>query len=97
LRLVDILKITETQARVLRAIAYYEVKSNQKGATQYTCSNKVSKKYRVSGSTFNDSIKKLQKGNVIIERNPEFESEKIPQYNQKTVKNPESQSRNTVV
>jgi len=36
--------------------------------------------------------RKLGKGNVIIERNPEFESEKIPQYNQKTVKNPESQA-----
>jgi len=36
--------------------------------------------------------RKLGKGNMIIERNPEFESEKIPQYNQKTVKNPESQA-----
>ncbi len=36
--------------------------------------------------------RKLGKGNMIIERNPEFKSEKIHQYNQKTVKNPESQA-----
>lgn len=65
--LADILNITEAQARVLRAIAYYEAKSEQKGATQYTCSKKVPNKYHVSGSTFNDNIKKLQENLMVLE------------------------------
>jgi len=63
----DILNITEAQARVLRAIAYYEAKSEQKGATQYTCSEKVPNEYHVSGSTFNDNIKKLQEKLMVLE------------------------------
>jgi len=65
--LADILNVTETQARVLRAIAYYEIKSNQKGATQYTCSRKIPKKYQVSDSTFHDNIKTLQENLMVIE------------------------------
>jgi DNA-binding MarR family transcriptional regulator len=57
----DILKVTESQARVLRAIAYYEVDSHKKGSTQYLCYNKVPKEFRVSGSTFNDNIKFLER------------------------------------
>jgi len=64
--LTDILNITESQARILRAIAYYEIKSKQKGVTQYACSRKVPKKYQVSDSTFNDNIKKLQKSLRVI-------------------------------
>lgn len=63
--MVDILEITDAQARVLRAIAYYEIDSNQKGATQYTCLRKVPEDYRVSDSTFHDNIKKLQE-NVMV-------------------------------
>ncbi|MBP7928189.1 MarR family transcriptional regulator, partial [Patescibacteria group bacterium] len=55
------MKVTESQARVLRAIAYYEVDSNIKGATQYLCYNKVPQEFHVSGSTFNDNIKYLER------------------------------------
>ena len=61
----DILEISKAQARVLRSIAFYEDKSKKKGSTQYTSSQKVPNKIHVSGSTFNDNIKKLH-GNVMV-------------------------------
>jgi len=67
LELADILNITKSQARILRAIAYYEIESNQKGVTQYACSINVSIDYRVSDSTFNDNIKELQENMMVIE------------------------------
>ena len=63
----DILDVTESQAKVLRAIAYYETKLGIKGATQYICSLKVPKELRVSGSTFNDNIQDLEK-NLMVYR-----------------------------
>jgi len=60
------LNITETQARVLRAVAYYESDSGKKGATQYTCSRKVPNGLHVSGSTFNDNIKDLEKNLMVF-------------------------------
>ena len=63
----DILKISDAQARVLRSIAYYEEESSKKGGTQYTSSQKVPNKIHVSGSTFNDNIKKLHKNLMVIE------------------------------
>jgi len=60
------LNITETQARVLRAVAYYESDSGIKGATQYTCSRKVPNGLHVSGSTFNDNIKDLEKNLMVF-------------------------------
>ncbi len=62
----DMLNITETQARVLRAVAYYESDSGKKGATQYTCSRKVPNGLHVSGSTFNDNIKDLEKNLMVF-------------------------------
>ena len=62
----DILKISDAQARVLRSIAHYEEESSKKGGTQYTSSQKVSNKIHVSGSTFNDNIKKLDKNLMVI-------------------------------
>lgn len=55
----DILDITEPQARVLRAIAYYEFKNKRKGVTQYNCEEKIPKQFSVPNSTFNDQIKKI--------------------------------------
>ena len=55
----DILDISEPQARVLRAIAYYEFETRKKGVTQYDCKEKTPKKFRVPNSTFNDQIKKI--------------------------------------
>jgi len=62
----DILNITEAQARVLRAIAYYEIEEGKKGATQYACSKKVPNQWHVSGSTFNDNIKDLEKNLMVL-------------------------------
>lgn len=62
----DMLDITEAQARVLRSIAYYEADSGTKGATQYTCSRKVPNGLHVSGSTFNDNIKELEKNLMVL-------------------------------
>ena len=55
----DILDITEPQARVLRAIAYYEFKNKRKGVTQYNCEEKIPKQFSVPNSTFNDQIKRI--------------------------------------
>jgi len=62
----DILDVTKAQARVLRSIAYFEADSGIKGATQYTCSRKVPNGLHVSGSTFNDNIKDLEKNLMVI-------------------------------
>lgn len=75
--LVDILNITDAQARVLRAIAYYEIDSNQKGATQYTCLRKVPDNYRVSDSTFHDNIKKLQENVMVTKLKTEGKSKPV--------------------
>lgn len=65
----DILDISKAQARVLRSIAYYEEESGEKGSTQYTSSKKVSNEIHVSGSTFNDNIKKLHENLMVIRHN----------------------------
>ena len=62
----DILDVTKAQARVLRSIAYFESDSGIKGATQYTCSRKVPNGLHVSGSTFNDNIKDLEKNLMVF-------------------------------
>lgn len=55
----DTLNVTESQARVLRAIAYLEFETGKIGVSQYDCiGNK--KEFHVANSTFNDQIKKLQ-------------------------------------
>jgi DNA-binding MarR family transcriptional regulator len=63
--LADILDITESQAKALRAIACYEAKSDSKGATQYSCFKKLPNRLHVSGSTFNDNVKDLEKNQMI--------------------------------
>lgn len=62
----DILNLSESEARVLRAIAYYEIKSETKGVTQYACSRKVPNKFRVSDSTFSENIKNLEKKLMVL-------------------------------
>jgi len=72
----DMLNITDAQARVLRAISYYESESGEKGATQYTCSKKVPIKFHVSGSTFNDNIKELAKNLMVFRLKRKKDSQK---------------------
>lgn len=62
----DILDVTESQARVLRAIAYFEAESKKKGATQYQCYKNIPNEFHVSGSTFNDNIKYLERKLLVI-------------------------------
>ena len=62
----DILDISEPQARVLRAIAYYEFETRKKGVTQYDCKEKTPKKFRVPNSTFSDQIKELHPKQMVL-------------------------------
>ncbi len=63
----DLLDITETQARILRAIAYYEKETGEEGFAKYDCSsNKLPKKIRIAPSTMHDQMKLLVKLQMII-------------------------------
>ena len=70
----DILDITEPQARVLRAIAYYEFETRKKGVTQYDCKEKTPKKFRVPNSTFSDQIKELHPKQMVLKLTGEKKS-----------------------
>jgi len=70
----DILDISEPQARVLRAIAYYEFETRKKGVTQYDCKEKTPKKFRVPNSTFSDQIKELHPKQMVLKLTGEKKS-----------------------
>ena len=70
----DILDISEPQARVLRAIAYYEFKNKRKGVTQYNCEEKIPKQFSVPNSTFSDQIKELHPKQMVLKLTGEKKS-----------------------
>ena len=78
--LFDILDITEPEAKVLRAIAYYEAKSGEKGATSYLCQKKVPNGFHVSNSTFNEHIKKLENKVLVFPYDEKEKSKHNPNY-----------------
>ncbi len=64
----------------MRAIAYVESKSGEKGATQYLCYKKVLNGYHVSNSTFNENIIELERKLMVTPYDSKKESIHNPNY-----------------
>lgn len=62
----DLLDVTKSQARILRAISYLEKQQNKKGVTEYDCLINIPKEIRIPKTTFNENIMQLKKNMLVL-------------------------------